>query len=89
MKMSLLIGSTALVIIMAFCVTGLLHRLYDDNLAQCIGLIMVSLWALAQLLRAVRADHMAVDDVWLCIALVCFGTGTAVRTWLYRRKGRS
>lgn len=87
--MNVLIGSAALVIIMALCLLGLLHRLYDDNLAHCIGLVMIGLWAFAQFLRVMRTGGMAHDDIWLCVGLIFFGVGTAVRTWLYRRKGQT
>ncbi len=85
--MNTLIGFVCLLTLLGLCLAGLFSRQYDDNLAHCVGMVVIGLWALAQLLRLWRTQVMPPDDLWLCVGLVCFGTGTAVRTWLYNRKG--
>lgn len=84
--MNTLIGMTALLLLITLCLLGLFSRQYEDNLAQCVGLAMIVLWAVAQGLRLFRTQVMTTDDFWLCAALISFGAGTAVRTWLYKRK---
>ncbi len=84
--MSAFIGLILLGGILVLCLLGLLHPRYNDNIAHCVGMVVLALWVIAQVLRVLSIRHMGADDLWLCFGILCFGSGTAIRTWLYKRK---
>lgn len=88
LAMSGTFGLLCLLVLVLLCLVGLWHPQYNDNLGHCIGMVLVGLWALAQALRIIRTGYTPPDDLWLYVGLLCFGGGTAVRTWLYKRKQR-
>jgi hypothetical protein len=84
--MNVTFGILILTALLALCLLGLWHDKYNDNLLHCIGMSIVALWAVAAIARVVSIRYVAADDLFLWIGILCFGSGTAVRTWLYKRK---
>jgi hypothetical protein len=86
--MNAFFATILLTALVALCLLGLLHPQYNDNIGHCVGMVVVLLWAVAQLLRLHSLRYMPTDDVFVAFGLFSFGAGTAVRTWLYKRKKR-
>lgn len=84
--MNMIFALLLLLGVITLCTLGLLHPQYNDNLGHCIGMVIVILWALAQVVRLASLKYMPADDIWICAGVFSFGVGTAVRTWLYKRK---
>lgn len=80
------IGLLCLVGIIALCFVGLWHPQYNDNIGHCVGMVLVGLWAMAQAWRVMHTQYVPADDLWLYVGILSFGSGTAVRTYLYRRR---
>jgi hypothetical protein len=84
--MNFIFGTVILFVLITLCCIGLYHSYYDDNLAQCVGIVMVLLWAIATLGKTVSLHYAATSDTFLVTGLVIFASGVAVRTYLYKRK---
>jgi len=84
--MNMIFALLLLLGVLTLCVLGLLHPKYNDNLGHCVGMVIVILWAIAQVLRLAALKYMPPDDLWIGVGIFSFGMGTAVRTWLYKRK---
>lgn len=74
--------------LLALVVWGLFSRWYDENLAQCVGLVCILVWALAELHTLHRFRWVSVSDNLLHVGLFIFALGTASRAAYYARKAR-
>lgn len=76
--MALSIGLLA--VVMVACLAGLYSSAYRDNWAQCLGLVLLALWAGAEA-AAVLLAHHAVEprDAMLYAGLAAFAVGTVLK----------
>lgn len=75
-----------LALLVALCSVGLWHQEFDDNLGQCFGMVAVILWAAAAIAQTYALHYMTPENGLLCVGLLSYGGGVAVRTYLYKRK---
>lgn len=86
--MNTIFSMLLLLAVITMCLTGLYHANFDDNLGQCAGMAVVTVWAVAALVRAASYRYVGPDDAFVCIGMLAYGAGSGVRTWLYTRKKR-
>lgn len=82
-----ILGLLLLLVALLLCIGGLVSAYFDDNLLHCLGLAALLLWAVSEIRLVVLTGHVTPRELWLYVGLVSFGCGTALRTWLYARKG--
>lgn len=75
-----------LAILITLCVIGLVHPLFNDNLGQCIGMVVILLWAVVMVDRILTVKYAALEPMLLCTGIIFYGLGVSVRTYLYKRK---
>lgn len=89
MKMALsFLGLVCLLAILLLCLAGLLSGRFDDNLLHCAGLAALLLWSASEIRLLLLTGHLTGRELWLYAGVLSFGSGTALRTWLYTRKRR-
>ena len=81
-----ILGLLLLSLAVVLCLAGLLSGQFHDNLLHCVGLSALLLWSVSEIRLILLTDHVSSREVWLYAGIVCFGCGTALRTWLYSRK---
>lgn len=87
-----IISAVSLAIVMALCVVGVFipKRIYDDNLAQCIGMAGVFMFSwprLAQLLEHRELTSIAMPAMAQTaghVGLALYAMGTAYKAWKHR-----
>lgn len=84
--MEALTGMILLSVFVVLCLVGLFGRHFEDNLLHALGLGLLLMWALSEWRLVLLTGHVTAREVWLYGGLLAFGSGTAVRTWLYTRK---
>lgn len=83
-----LLGVLLLSVTLMLCVMGLISGQFDDNLLHCVGLAALLLWSLSELRLVLLTNSVSGRELWLYAGIACFGSGTALRTYLYHRKER-
>lgn len=81
-----MLGLCCLVAILALCLVGLVSGKFDDNLLHCLGLAALALWSMSEIRLVLLTWHVTGRELWLYAGVLSFGSGTALRTWLYTRK---
>lgn len=75
----------SLAVVMALCVIGTFSCVFDDNLAQRVGMIFIFLGFIPKL-KDVIQTHDIVPGAWMAYAgLAAYAVGTSWKAWKHRK----
>lgn len=87
-----IVSAVSLAIVMALCVVGVFipKRIYDDNLAQCVGMAGVFMFSWPRLAHLL--DHQEITSIVIPalaqtaghVGLALYALGTAYKAWKHR-----
>lgn len=83
--MELWLSLTCLVIVMAINIVGLYNSNFKDNLPQCVGMVAIVLWAMAESALLYRSGACSTNTL-LYVALTLYCVGTAVKVMYHVRR---
>lgn len=78
-----------LLIVLCSCITGLFSRAYQDNLSQCLGMVLLGIWCASALDRVIDRGFVRAESLMLYIGMACYAAGTVVKVIRHRKDGRA
>lgn len=76
--MELWLSLTCMVIVMTINLVGLYNSNFKDNLPQCVGMVAIVMWTMAEIASLYRSGACSTNTL-LYVALTLYCVGTAVK----------